>query len=124
LGGVLRVAPNCFKAAKGAAMKNPKTVDEYIDLVHQAVYEVDELRAIVEDDEDRKALILPWVDAMDRELRKMYDDMISGQYQFDPNGPDLPFMDIVKRFGPHVPFKPLLNVINHTHRFGLDIDSK
>ena len=29
-------------------MKNPKTLDEYIDLVHQAVYEVDELRAIVE----------------------------------------------------------------------------
>ena len=105
-------------------MKNPKTVDEYIDLVHQAVYEVDELRAIVEDDEERKTMILPWVDAMDKELRQMFDDMTSGRYQFDPNGPDLPFMAIVKRFGPSVPFKSLLNVINHTHRFGLDIDSQ
>ncbi len=105
-------------------MKNPKTVDEYIDLVHQAVYEVDELRAIVEDDEERKTMILPWVDAMDKELRQMFDDMISGRYQFDPDGPDLPYMAIVKRFGPSIPFKPLLNVINHTHRFGLDIDSK
>lgn len=105
-------------------MKNPKTVDEYIDLVHQAVYEVDELRAIVEDDEDRKAMILPWVDAMDKELRGMYESMINGTYKFDPNGPDLPFMAIIKKFGPSVPFKPLLNVINHTHRFGLDIDSK
>jgi hypothetical protein len=33
-------------------------------------------------------------------------------------------MAIVKRFGPSIPFKPLLNVINHTHRFGLDIDSQ
>ena len=53
-------------------MKNPKTLDEYIDLVHQAVYEVDELRAIVEDDEERKTMILPWVDAMDKELRQMF----------------------------------------------------
>lgn len=105
-------------------MKSPKTVDEYIDLVHQAVYEVDELRAVVEEDEDRKGMILPWVDAMDKELRAMYESMIDGTYRFDPNGPDLPFMDIVKRFGPSVPFKSLLNVINHTHRFGLDIDSK
>jgi len=90
--------------------------------VHQAVYEIDELRAIVEEDEDRKAMIMPWVDAMDRELRKMYDDMITGRYQFDPNGPDLPFMKIVEKFGPHVPFKPLLKVINDTHRLGLDID--
>lgn len=105
-------------------MKNPKTVDEYIDLVHQAVYEVDELRAVVEDDEDRRSMILPWVDAMDKELRAMYDSMVDGSYKFDPNGPDLPFMAIIKRFGPSIPFKPLLNVINHTHRFGLDVGSK
>jgi hypothetical protein len=104
-------------------MKNPKTVDEYIDLVHQAVYEVDELRAVVEEDEDRKGMILPWVDAMDRELRGMYETMVNGTYQFDPNGPDLPIMEIIKKFGQNIPFKPLLNVINHTHRFGLDIDS-
>lgn len=104
-------------------MKNPKTIDEYIDLVHQAVYEVDELRAVVEEDPDRNGMILPWVDAMDKELRGMYETMTSGTYQFDPNGPDLPFMEIVKRFGPNIPFKQLLNVINHTHRFGLDIDS-
>lgn len=102
-------------------MKRPKTVDEYIDLMHQAVYEVDELRAVVEEDEDRKGMILPWVDAMDKELRKLYDDMVAGRYQFDPNGPDLPFMAIVKKFGPSIPFKPLLNVINETHRFGLDV---
>ena len=48
-------------------MKNPKTLDEYIDLVHQAVYEVDELRAIVEDDEER---IAPHRQVRDRRGRR------------------------------------------------------
>lgn len=103
-------------------MKNPKTIDEYIDLVHQAVYEIDELCAIVEEDEERLALLKPFAGELDAQLRKMYDDMISGRYQFDPNGPDLPFMAISARFGQHIPFKKLLSVINHTHRFGLDLD--
>jgi hypothetical protein len=51
----------------------------------------------------------------------MYDDMISGRYEFDPNGPDLPFMLLADQLGKHVPFKPLLKAINHTHRFGLDV---
>jgi hypothetical protein len=105
-------------------IKAPKTVDEYIDLMHQAVYEVDELRALVEEDDDRKGMILPWVDAMDKELRALYESMANGTYQFDPNGPDLPFMEIVKKFGASIPFKPLLSIINHTHRKGLDIDGK
>ena len=104
-------------------IKKPKTVDEYIDLVHQAVYEVDELRAMVEDDDNMKGTILPWVDAMDNELRSMYASMADGSYQFDPNGADLPFMEIVKRFGASIPFKPLLSVINDTHRLGLDINA-
>jgi hypothetical protein len=105
-------------------IKAPKTLDEYIDLVHQAVYEVDELRAVVEDDDDRKGMILPWVDAMDKELRAFYESMVNGSYRFDPNGPDLPFMEIVKKFGATIPFKPLLSIINNTHRFGLDIGGK
>lgn len=105
-------------------IKAPKTVDEYIDLVHQAVYEVDELRAVVEEDDERKGMILPWVEAMDKELRGLYDSMLDGTYQFDPNGPSLPFMEIVKRFGASIPFKQLLSIIDQTHRMGLDIDGK
>jgi hypothetical protein len=103
-------------------IKRPKTVDEYIDLMHQAVYEIDELRAMVEDDDNMKGTILPWVDAMDAQLRGLYASMVDGSYQFDPNGPNLPFMEIVKKFGASIPFKPLLAVINDTHRLGLDIE--
>jgi hypothetical protein len=103
-------------------MKRPKTVDEYIDLVHQAVYEVDEMRSYCEEDEEQKNVIAPFIDQLDAQLRKMYDDMISGQYLFDPNGPDLPFMAILARYRESIPFGSLLSVINTTHRLGLDID--
>lgn len=101
-------------------MKNPKTVEEYIDLVHQAVYFVDELRVFSEENDAQTAEILPWIDALDKELRQLYDDMTSGRYHFDPNGPDLPFMAAVRKFGAAIPFRQLLSTINHTHRFGLD----
>jgi len=107
-----------MKTMKG----QPKTIDEYIDLMHQAVYEVDELRVIIGDEEDRYAAIIPVVDALDQQLRKMYDDILSGRYQFDPNGPDLPCMALADKLGKHMPFKPLLKIINHTHRFGLHVE--
>lgn len=104
-------------------MKQPKTVDEYIDLVHQAVYEVDELMSIIGDDVEAYEGILPFVADLDNQLRKLYDDMIGGRYEFDPNGPDLPFMALADKIGKHMTFKPLLSVINQTHRFGLDVSA-
>jgi len=48
---------------------------------------------------------------------------VSGKYKFDPNGPELPFMHIVRKLGKRLPFGLLLKVIDQTHREGLDIDS-
>jgi hypothetical protein len=102
-------------------MKSPKTMDEYIDLVHQAVYEIDELRSCIEDDEEEMGVFEPFVEQLDNQLRALYDEMISGKYQF-PGDADLPFMGIVQRYGPAIPFRKLLEVINSTHRKGLAPD--
>lgn len=104
-------------------MKRPKTADEYVDLMHQAVYEVDEIRSIMEEDSDEFAPFKPYIERLDSQLRQMYDDMLTGTYRFDPNGPELPFMDVVRRLGSRLPFGNLLKVIDQTHREGLDIDS-
>lgn len=104
-------------------MKRPKTTDEYVDLMHQAVYEVDEIRSIMEEDSDEFAPFKPYINELDNQLRQMYDDMVSGKYKFDPNGPELPFMHIVRKLGSRLPFGLLLKVIDQTHREGLDIDS-
>lgn len=105
-------------------MKRPKTADEYVDLMHQAVYEVDELRSIMDEESEEFTPFRPYIDLLDRQLRKMYDDMLTGTYRFDPNGPELPFMEVVRKLGPRLPFGNLLKVIDATHRLGLDIDIK
>lgn len=101
-------------------MRGPKTWDEYLDLVHQAVYEVDELRACLLDEEelDDVDLYNQYLGPLDKSLRELYDAMTAGRYQF-PAGEDLPFMPLVRQYGRFIPFRGLLEVINRTHREGL-----
>lgn len=101
-------------------MKGPTTWDEYLDLVHQAVYEVDELRACMMEEEDMEdtGLYNQYVGPLDVQLRELYDTMISGRYRF-PADSDLPYMPLVQKYGRFMPFRGLLELINRTHRNGL-----
>lgn len=101
-------------------IRGPKTWDEYLDLVHQAVYEVDELKAcLVEEDElEDAALYNQFLGPLDNELRKLFDAMTSGKYQY-PAAEDLSFMPLVQKYGRFIPFRGLLETINKTHRDGL-----
>lgn len=99
-------------------LTRPTTFDEYLDLVHQVVYEVDELRSCNEEDEEEMERYMAFVDPLDAQLRSLYARMTSGDYTF-PSAEDLPFMSIVQAFGQHIPFRRLLEIINQTHRNGL-----
>lgn len=100
-------------------MKKPDTFDEFVDLVHQAVYEVDELRACIEDDYEDMARYTPFLDGLDRELRKLFEDMTGGKLEDFGMGHDLPIMPILLRFERDIPFRDLLRTINQTYREGL-----
>ena len=101
-------------------MDTAKTWDEFLDLVHQAVYEIDEMRAILDEDagDEDAELYAQFIEPLDFHLRKLFDDMTSGRYQFSRDA-DLPFMPVVQRFGRAIPFRQLLETINRTHRKGL-----
>ncbi|HEX9181132.1 MAG TPA: hypothetical protein VF859_12095 [Burkholderiales bacterium] len=101
-------------------MFQPKTMDEYIDLVHEAIYEIDELRLSVEESslDDEWEQYRDLLEPLDIEVRKLYEELISGAYRFRP-GEDLTFMPLVQRLGKEVPVKPLLEAINYAHRHGL-----
>lgn len=101
-------------------MRGPTTWDEYLDLVHQAVYEVDELRACMMEDGDLEDMDIynQYVGQLDMQLRALYDSMTGGRYQF-PADTDLSFMPLVQRYGRFIPFRGLLELINKTHRNGL-----
>lgn len=101
-------------------MKRPKTADEYVDLVHQAVYEIDEFRTGLDYEPENAEMFGPFIEHLDGMVRKVYDDMISGKYEWG-FGEDLPFMPLVVKYGRFIPFQRLLMTINETHKNGLDV---
>ena len=73
-------------------MKNAKDFNQLTDLVHEAVYEVDELRACLEHDDDEVATYAPFLNTLDTMLRELHESMVSGKYDGVGKGEDLPFM--------------------------------
>lgn len=101
-------------------MKNAKDFNQFIDLVHEAVYEVDELRACLEHDDDEAARYVPFLDDLDAMLRELHASMTSGRYPGAGQGGDLPFMTLFKKHERNIPFRELLRAINATHREGYE----
>jgi hypothetical protein len=105
---------------KHTNMKKAKDLNELIDLVHEAVYEVDELRACLEHDDDEAATYTPFMDDLDRMLRELHESMASGKYAGVGKGEDLAFMPLFKKHERSIPFRELLRTINATHREGYE----
>lgn len=96
-------------------------MDEYKALVKDALYEVDELKAAIEYDEEFMGDALSIVGKLDEQLKALAKNIEQGDYKF--GGDDLPFMSLVSGSGDHVlPFKHLLLRINLTHKEGLAED--
>ena len=101
-------------------MKKAANFNELIDLVHEAVYEVDELRACLEHDDDEASTYTPYLDTLDTMLRNLHESMVSGKYAGVGKGDDLPYMELFKKYERNIPFRELLRVINSTHREGFE----
>ena len=101
-------------------MQRPRTSEEYVELVRQSLFEVEELRQAAEYDTEEMAVALGFLDQLEAELRALYKSMEDGSYAFADA--DLPFMVIVSKQNERVlPFKRMLRLINLTHRKGLDV---
>ena len=98
----------------------PKSAEEYVRLVEQAIIEVDELRACWEYETEEMGSQPQYLEPIERELRKLRASMADGSYEFGRE--DLPFMEVANKHKAQLPFANLLAVINHTHRNGLDVD--
>ena len=102
--------------------QRPKTAEAYAELVRQALFEVEELRAAVEYDMEYMGGALEFLDELEAQVRAIYQSMVDGTYRFEDR--DLPFMRLLDRTDDRVlPFKDLLKIINATHRQGLAVDS-
>lgn len=101
-------------------MKRAHNLEELIDLVHEAIYELDELRACLEHDDDEASTYMPYLDSLDTMLRDLHESMMSGRYSGLGQGEDLAFMLLFRKHERDIPFRDLLRIINATHREGFE----
>ena len=102
-------------------MNRPKTMASYADLVEQALIEVDEMRHVIEYETDGGAPT-DFLDSLEADLNRLKDAMFTDTYEFRDE--DLPFMQtIAKQRLEDLPFRHLLDVINWTHRAGLESET-
>lgn len=103
-------------------MKRPRTADAYVDMVNQAIVEVEEMQASLEYDVEEEGQRFTFLPALHEALQDLKKTMADGSYVFENK--DLPFMPLVNRFRTRLPFAELLATINRTHREGLDVEGE
>ena len=102
------------------SLRRARTADEYISWVKQAAFEVDDLRACLEYELEELDKFPAYLDPLEQGIKGLFESMRAGSYQFGRE--DLPFMDLVHRFGEEIPFSTLLKQINETHRRGIEVE--
>lgn len=101
-------------------LRRARSVDEYVDWVRQAVFEVGDLRNCLEYEIEDMAKFPAFLDPLEEGVKAVYEAMKAGAYAFGRE--DLPFMDLAGRYADEIPFHTLLKQINETHRRGLDVE--
>jgi hypothetical protein len=100
-----------------------RTTDEYVDLIKQALFEVEDLYACLEWDYGDDALqiqrTMPFLDPLATAVRTLHQSLVDGSYQFATG--EQPFMELLRRYPDQLPFAHLLERINATHCEGLDV---
>jgi hypothetical protein len=96
------------------------TAEEYVELVDQVIFDLEELMASTTFDIDEIDNSPAYLGVLLREVRELRASMADGSYLFGRE--DLPFMRLVKRSNEKVlPFIRLFYRINQTHKQGLDL---
>lgn len=96
-----------------------KSAEEYVEMVRQAMFEVQDLRECLLDDLEEKGRFPAFLDPLEQGVRELYRCMEEGSYLYSRE--DLPFMSLVRRHAQEIPFAELLEQINETHRRGMDL---
>ena len=104
-------------------MKRARTVDEYVALIKDALYEVEDMRAAIEYDEEGMGSGTKIIEELEETLKELFQTMQSGDYCWRTG--DLKYMDLILDLDESVvPFRSLLIRINDTHKNGLEPDEE
>jgi hypothetical protein len=104
------------------SLRRAKSVDEYVEWVRQAVFEVGDLRDCLEYELEDLRRFPAFLDPLEEGIKGIYESMEEGTYVFGRE--DLSFIDLAERYADEIPFHTLLKQINQTHRKGIDAGGK
>lgn len=102
-------------------LHTPTSVDEYLDLIDQAIFEVEDVLACAADegDEDWSSPTCCRSTSSSWWSLKRLHEAVHGRRHVYASGADLPFMAIVRRHQARIPFSTLFEALNRTHHAGI-----
>ena len=98
-----------------------QSFDEFVDLVDQAIFEIDEILLCVDDEGDEDwefSDLLPVYERLSLELKALHQHLVARTHEFG-NDTDLSFMPLARQWRERIPFMPMLEALNQSHRRGL-----
>ena len=101
-------------------MYQPKTIEDYLELVDQAIFEVEDLIRCAEEEDDgiaEFAAQLPVYQELVQGLQTLRAEVEAGTHTFGDKQ-DLPFMHLVRQWRSRIPFHVLLGALNTAHKEG------
>ncbi len=104
-------------------MRRARTVEEYVAWLKDALYEIEDMRASIEYDEEGMAASKPYIEEIESSLKGVFALMESGEYCW--NTGDLGYVSVIRDLDESVlPFRQLLIRINDTHKKGLETEEE
>ncbi len=102
------------------SMHQPQSLEEYLDLIEQAQFEVEDLLRCAEEEGDglqEFGARIPVYQQIAAALGQLYREVSGGSHDFSTST-DLAIMPVVRQWKRDIPFHGLLEVINTVHRSG------
>jgi tetrahydromethanopterin S-methyltransferase subunit A len=105
-------------------MYKARNVDDYVELINQALFEVEDLILCAEDegeDDNEFSIMTPDLRVIEAGLKALHAEILGGDYAIG-RGEDLPFMSVVQKVRKRLPIVSLIDAINSAHKKGFARD--
>lgn len=102
-------------------MQQPRSRQEYLDLVDELTYEMDDLLRCAEDEDDVEpefSAKMPLYRDLMAAIRNHRADVAAGRHRF-ADGKDLPFFAEARQHHAYIPFFIMIEALNGAHKAGL-----
>jgi hypothetical protein len=101
-------------------MYKVRNVDDYVELINQALFEVEDLILCADDEGDGDtefSMMMPDLRVIETGLKALHSEIVGGNYVIG-RGEDLPFMPVVQKVRKRLPIAVLIDAVNNAHKKG------